>query len=322
MKKLLSLITTTLLLLTLAACGKGDSPAPSAAAPTPTATAAPTDSIPAPAGSLAALGAPDTDFAFTAGNFPVLDGSTAAIPLGCGVAEFFTGAKQEETLEKYPFAGTNDSLENLYSGFSDFLLVYDPPENTKELRAGIEYQPIGRDALVFLTHKDNPVQSLTAEQLKGIYEGKITNWKEVGGDDAEIIAYQRNYTSGSHTMFLKSFPAIDLAPAPADIVIGGMAGLIASVAAYQNDKYAIGYSVYYYADVMRADENIKLLSVGGVAPSNDTISSGAYPFLSDFYAAFMQNTQNPAVTALAKWFKTAQAKSLMQLYGYVPVSGE
>lgn len=50
---------------------------------------------------------------------------------------------------------------------------------------------IGLDGFVFLINEQNPVKSLTLDQIRGIYTGKITNWKEVGGDDAKIIAYQR-----------------------------------------------------------------------------------------------------------------------------------
>ncbi|WP_279401693.1 substrate-binding domain-containing protein [Piscibacillus salipiscarius] len=60
--------------------------------------------------------------------------------------------------------------------------------------------PIGREAFVFFVHADNPVDSLKVEEIQGIYSGNITNWKEVGGEDVEIRAFQRPEGSGSQTM--------------------------------------------------------------------------------------------------------------------------
>ncbi|MDR1821725.1 MAG: substrate-binding domain-containing protein [Oscillospiraceae bacterium] len=316
LKKSIAAALIILMTAGLISCGK----TPPTQTPTPDATPTPVTAQPTAPGSLSSLGAPDTSFSFTRESFPVLDGSTAAIPLGVGLSGFFLGYSQDEALEKYPFAGTAASVENLYSGFSDFLLVYDPPESTKDLRGGIEYLPIGRDGLVFLTHKDNPVKSLTDEQLRGIYEGRITNWSEVGGDDAEIVAYQRNETSGSQAMFLRSFPDIALTEPPKELVSGSMSGLLEAVAIYNNEKYAIGYSVYYYAAEMKKDENIKLLQVDGTAADSGTIASRAYPYTAEFYAAYMKKTDNQAVLALAKWFKTEQATRLLELCGYVPAN--
>jgi ABC-type phosphate transport system substrate-binding protein len=317
LKKAIAAVLIIFITAGLFACKKETPPQESPTAPATDSTAT---ARPPAAESLADLGAPDTAFAFTDADFPVLDGSTAAIPLGVALCSFFLGYSQDTALEKYPFAGTAASVENLYSGFSDFLLVYDPPQSTKELRDGIEYMPIGRDGLVFLTHKDNHVQSLTDEQLRGIYEGRITNWKEVGGDDAEIVAYQRNESSGSQTLFLKSFPNIALAESPKEYIAETMGGLIEAVAVYKNEKYAIGFSVYYYAAQMKQDENIKLLQVGGTSPESATIASGAYLYTEEFYAAYMKNTENAGVLALAEWFKTEQAARLMELCGYVPAN--
>ncbi|WP_269689150.1 PstS family phosphate ABC transporter substrate-binding protein, partial [Klebsiella pneumoniae] len=63
--------------------------------------------------------------------------------------------------------------------------------------------PVVAEAFVFLTHASNPVDNLTMKQIQDIYTGKITNWNQVGGEDLEIIAYQRPVNSGSQTGFLE-----------------------------------------------------------------------------------------------------------------------
>jgi phosphate transport system substrate-binding protein len=60
-------------------------------------------------------------------------------------------------------------------------------------------EAVAREGFVFVTNPDNPVKSLTEDELRGIYAGEITNWAEVGGDNAPIYAYQRNLDSGSQT---------------------------------------------------------------------------------------------------------------------------
>lgn len=79
---------------------------------------------------------------------------------------------------------------------------------------GVEfsYAPIGREGLVFLVNASNPVESLTVDQVKGIYSGTITNWKEVGSRDEPIVAYQRNKDSGSQSMMVRFMGDTPLAP--------------------------------------------------------------------------------------------------------------
>ena len=89
---------------------------------------------------------------------------------------------------------------NNYGDSVKLIIAYEAPESVKEeLKADgdpLDQKAIGRDALVFIVNEDNPVQSLTRQQLKDIYAGTITNWKDVGGKDQEIIAFQRRADSG------------------------------------------------------------------------------------------------------------------------------
>lgn len=86
------------------------------------------------------------------------------------------------------------------------LLAAEPaPEVAQELKQEGEWllTPFATDALVFVVNEDNPVDSLTTEQVRKIYTGQITNWKEVGGEDLDIIPFQRNSEAGSQTLMEK-----------------------------------------------------------------------------------------------------------------------
>ena len=118
---------------------------------------------------------------------------------------------------------------------------------------------------MFIVNEDNPVTDLTQQQLRDIYAGKITNWKDVGG--------QKLLIQGGELMD----PPTELAPT-------AMGELVDSLAAYNNSANAIGFSVYYYIDQMYPQPGLRLLSVDGVMPSNDTLADGSYPLCNDFYA--------------------------------------
>lgn len=87
------------------------------------------------------------------------------------------------------FSRTTQSYRNLMAGAADLLLAAEPaPEVAQELKQEGEWllTPFATDALVFVVNEDNPVDSLTTEQVRKIYTGQITNWKEVGGEDLDI----------------------------------------------------------------------------------------------------------------------------------------
>ncbi|MDR0838299.1 MAG: substrate-binding domain-containing protein [Oscillospiraceae bacterium] len=314
MKKL----TTALLALLLLASCATNTPAPPVATPTPTApaTATPTPTAaPAPTPTPAPL--------FTADEFPRLDGSTATIPLGEAAAALLLGiSRADAAAYSAGFTGTNKSVVALADGNTDVLIVYEPPKDTLEQYGkNLEFAPIGRDALVFLVNAANPVSSLTTEQLLDIYTGKTTDWAALGGNSGEILAYQRNETSGSQTLMRRLVMGdAELVAAPAELVVTEMGGLIAAVASFDNSSRAIGYNVYYYVTEMKSDPNIKILSVDGVEATPETIGSGAYPFTNDFYAAIRKDepADSPA-RRLFDWLRGRDAKELMEREGYVSI---
>ena len=147
-------------------------------------------------------------------EFPIMDGSTANIPLGEAVYQYLTGATLEQTQEYLKFYKTPDSYRRLINREADILLVYEPSQiildEIKASNVELLFKPLGRDALVFIANENNPVNSLTKEQIIDIYTGKTTNWSEVGGDDMEILPFQRPAESGSQTLMEKLAVSADI----------------------------------------------------------------------------------------------------------------
>ena len=257
-------------------------------------------------------------------EYPAVDGSTATLPLSYLLMQTATGADEATAKSTISHSKTTASFYALVEGRADLLLVYEPSQDAWDLAKNegveLECQAIGLDAPVFLINEDNPVSSLTHDEIVGIYSGRITNWREVGGADLDIVAYQRVETSGSQVMMLaqvmKGVPMMD---APTELRPGDMGELVDEIAAYRNTANAIGYSVYYYIDNMYMQEGVKLLSVDGVPPTNATIADGEYPYRQPFYAVIRADApaDSPA-RLLYEWLATAEGRALVEAAGYVP----
>lgn len=261
---------------------------------------------------------------FPAEDYPKVDGSTATLPLSYALFQAATGESEEKAMEVIRHEKTDTSYRNLAYGSCDLVLAYEPSDETREYieeKANLQIKPIGRDALVFMVNTSNPVNSLTEEQLQAVYSGAITNWKELGGDDEEIVAFQRKQNSGSQTLMEKlCMKGIPMAEAPTYHYISSMGELLERVSSYDNQGNAIGYSVYFYARNMYSLPGLDFLSVDGVTPSNETIQNGSYPYVNEFYAAIRNDepADSPA-RLLFDWLTSEEGQDLIADAGYVPV---
>ncbi len=312
MKKLFAILLATLMLF-MTACSSGT------AVPTETTTQAETEAE-------TTVPIVREGFNFTTDNYPKMGGSLAALPLGEAVTATVLGLSRDEATKLIVFEGsTTDNYNALVDGDFNILLAYEPSteamEYANENNFEWEMTAVGADALAFICSTENKVDSLTTDQIKQIYSGKLTNWNQVGGDDGEILAYQRNKDSGSQTLFDKLINLGDnLMTPPVERQIGSMVGLLEAVANYENSKDALGYTVYYYLTNMEKDklETTKILSVDGVAPTNETIASGEYPYVNDFYVVIPKGlADDDPAKILYDWICSDQGDELVANENYV-----
>ena len=264
---------------------------------------------------------PLTDLEFWA----QIDGSTATIPMSFALYGHFAENSRRSASEVIYHNKTHEAYKNLLNEKTDIIFVTEPSAEAQKLfgDAGVEIDviPIVKDAFVLFVNAKNPVSSLTQDQLRDIYSGKITNWKDVGGDDLEIIPFQRGSTSGSQTLFL-SLLMRDTEPmlAPSEYYYADMGGIVDAVAEYENGEAAIGFSVFYYASYMYGNDDIRFLKVDGVLPTEESIIVGDYPLESYYYAALRKDTpiDHPA-RELVSWILGDEGQALMRQTGYVPL---
>lgn len=290
---------------------------------------------------------PTPDLSNIAQNYPRVDGSTSTHPLqtltACKLLEvpckwtdrlllFSTErgigpdldaslTETAVTVLNIAHTGTHEAYMNLIQNKTDLILVARLPSDEEvqaAAQAGImlDVHPIALDAFVFLVHKDNPVTSLTLDQIRDIYSGKITDWSAVGGT-GRISAYQRDPNSGSQELMeeliMNGTPMVD---AP-DMILESMIGPINAI---HDDPLGIGYSVYYYATFMLPDENVRLLGIEGAQPNAESIASRAYPLVTEVYAVVRGDMpRDSSAVMLRDWFLTETGQATIEESGYVPI---
>lgn len=257
-------------------------------------------------------------------SLPIMDGATALYPIYSAIAQATYPKKEYDPYNSEVMVNTTpEAYENLINGKVDMIFVNEPSQKqlqrAKEKGVELKLIPIGKEAFVFFVNQKNEVDGLTLQQIKDIYSGKITNWKELGGKNEPIRAYQRPEDSGSQTSLQSLMGDTPIMDAPRENVASGMGEIISEVAQYRNFENAIGYTFRYYSQEMVGNNQIKLLAIDGVPPTKETIRSGEYPITGEFYIV-TAGTENPNVDKLIDWVLSPQGQQLIEKVGYVPIN--
>ena len=256
-------------------------------------------------------------------NLPRIDGAAALFP----VYSAFVNAVYPNTTKLhdgiFEYNNTPDGYRLLAEKETDIFIGVYPSDEQKayaeENQTTFEYTPIGTEAFVFFIHKDNPITNLTTEQIKDIYSGKITNWKDVGGKNEKIAAFQRNEGSGSQSMLKRFMGDTPIADAPTEMVNDLMAGIIEQVADYKSKTNSIGFSFRYYVEGIIKNPDIKMISIDGAAPTSENIRNGSYPILTPIYAVTYKENQNGNVDKLLEWILSDEGQYIINETGYVGI---
>lgn len=258
------------------------------------------------------------ELTFTRENFPRLDGSADAVPLAQNLAAVLLGEFQQQASDLTQFYDTENALQRLKNDKCDLLLLSDPPQTLLEElgQEGFEVQmeELATDGLVFVVHADNPVDSLTVEQLRDIYTGDITNWKEVGGEDAEILPFQHTDDTGSQALMDRLVMNGEKRTSPPP-TLNPVTYQMDAEASYDSSPNAIGYTFYRHSQDLEQSQNMKLLQVEGVTPSAQTVSDHTYPLTTTYYVAMgaQQNPDSPTAT-LFSWLLSPAGQQLLEGY--------
>lgn len=249
-----------------------------------------------------------------------VDASLATQPL---MDAYVEGLKDYNLKKDY--TNTDHAYTKLINGETDLIIVTEPSsdELKRASTAGVELEvtPVVNEGFVFFTNVNNLVNGLSLKEIQDIYTDKITNWNQVGRDNAKIIAYQRPENSGSQTGMLSLVMKDKKIKEPKrEEYIESMAGIIDAVANYDNSKDSIGYSYYYYATTMYGNENIKFLAVDGISPNHDTIKDESYPLITAYYIVTLKGTENGAVNKVKKAMLESKGQEIARNAGYIEIN--
>ncbi len=224
---------------------------------------------------------------------PVEEDPTLSIAGGSLLEDFYTEAlakfmkmKKGEVAEFITVSEKNDSYSGLINGDTQVIFASLPgdKERKQAALAGVDLHPVPiiNGGLVFFTNKNNTVKNLTESQLYNIYAGNITNWKDVGGPNKEIVPYQRKSNIGAQSgMYNYVISENEIQKIPEEMKIDSTKDIIKAVA---EDEGAIGFSYYYYIEKEKSSKKVKLLPINSIKPDRNTIATSKYPLTTYTYA--------------------------------------
>jgi len=203
-------------------------------------------------------------------------GSSTVTPLAGPLSETY-GKTHLTTQFDTEESNSSMALAALRSGMADIALSIKPPsgEEDKNLVA----HAVARDGLCMIVHKDNPVEALSDDQLRSIFEGKVANWKEVGGKDAPLVRLNHAEVRTTLVMFVKYLGVQASDMKYTDVVVGSDKEAIQGVV---NKPDAITYvSIASALTAQAAGSPIKLIGFKGVAPTVANVENGTVPVVYD-----------------------------------------
>lgn len=268
-------------------------------------------------------------------DMPILDGAEACYPVYSAIAKAVykdidkieKDYSQSDAFDYYntngkivTFTNTSVGYSRLINGEIDMFFGAKPStsqlEEAKEAGVEFDYTPIGQEAFIFFVNTNNPVSNLTSNQIRSIYHGDITNWSEVGGNNHEILAFQRPERSGSQAMMSYFMKDVSLKEPLQYEYISGMSGIITQTAEYNGEDNAIGYTFKYFLEGLHQEENVKVLSIDGIPPTKENLQSHAYPLSTYLYCVTLKSNQKENVKKLKEYLLSEQGQYIIDQTGY------
>ncbi len=243
-----------------------------------------------------------------------LNGSTTVFPIAQKAAEVF--------MNKYPDinisvrgTGSGNGIAALINGICDIADASRPMKQSEIDKAktnGIDpvENIIAKDAIAIVVNLDNPISEISHAQLKKIYTGEITNWKELGGPDMKIVPITRDSSSGTFEIFEEKVLGKGVEMVSTAVVQGSNQAIKTTV---EKTKGAIGYIGLGYVD-----SSVKVLKYDGVVPSKETVLSGEYEISRPLFM-YTDGEPQGAVKKFIDFVMSPEGQTIVEQVGYIAV---
>ncbi|NLD93640.1 MAG: phosphate ABC transporter substrate-binding protein [Fibrobacter sp.] len=216
--------------------------------------------------------------------------------------------------------GSGTGISALINGATDICNASRPMKSSEREKLKQRYQSLGVeiktaiDGVTLYVNEKNPIKELTLDQIKAIYTGTITNWKQVGGPDMKIILYGRENSSGTYVYFRDEvLSGQDYAQ-----TMQSMPGTAAVVNAVSRDQYGIGYGGAAYAQGVSFVAVKKDVSSAAYEPTAENIKNGSYP-VSRYLYMYVRNRPSGEMKKFIDWILSDEGQSVVTKVGYFPI---
>lgn len=238
------------------------------------------------------------------------DGSTSMQKVINTLGEAFMNENKGITFTYNP-TGSGSGIKAVQEGRCDIGLS-SRALKAEEKEAGLKETVLAYDGIAIIVNPENPVSDLTLEQIADIYTGRITNWKDLGGNDAEIVLIGREAGSGTRDGFETITGTSDACQYRQELTSTGDV-----ITAVSQNPDAIGY-----ASLASIKDTVKALNVDGVTPSEATVKDGSYKVQRPFVLVTVDGKAlSPAAQAFFDYATSSDAASIIAKAGAVAVAG-
>lgn len=263
----------------------------------------------------------------TKNELPRLDASVLTQPLMTSIVKDFT-CSEDISNSILNYTDTDNAMKKLLNGEVDAVITTYPSDEVLSLAEAREIDldiiPIAKEGFAFFTNRLNPVDSIKISDVQKIYIGEINNWNQVGGNNIDILAFQRPDNSISQTEMKRTvMKDLKMSSAPksvfTDLVYGEVNDLIAN---YNNPENGIGYSYYTEAKLLydfedTSDSSIKFLKINEIELTEETIKDGSYPFITNFYFIKDKNNESEHLQIFSDALLSDRGKNAIKEAGYI-----
>jgi len=216
--------------------------------------------------------------------------------------------------------GSGTGISALINGTTDICNASRPMKKTEKEKLKQRYNTLGveikaaKDGLAVYVHESLPIAELTFAQLKSIYTGKITNWKDLGGPDTRIILYGRENNSGTYVYYKDNV----LDGQDYSATVQSLPGTAAVVNAVGKDKYGIGYGGAAYGKGIKFLKVKKDAQTPGYEPTAENVKTGDYPITRYLYM-YTRSKPTGAMKEYIDWILSSEGQQIATKVGYFPV---
>lgn len=257
-------------------------------------------------------------FSFTSVTKITIKGSDTMVILSQQWAEIYM-KKNPGTVIQVTGGGSGVGLAALINGSTDIANSSRPikPSELEKIKAKFGKNaiqiPCAKDGLSVFLNKGNKISELTMAQIGAIFSGKITNWKQVGGDDAKIQLYGRESSSGTFEFFKEHVVQTDFAA-----TCQTLPGTAAIINAVKKDKYSIGYGGAAYAEGVKDCKVKKDAKSKGILPTAENIRNKKYP-IARYLFMYLKAKPTGETKKFIDWILSSEGQKIITQVGYFPV---